>query len=671
MLADLGFFLVWMCFILSTFSALASVAAGIKRHRPLLRATMAASTLSTAFLVIASLILWVLLFSRDYTVAYIFKNSSNDLPQWYTLTAFWSSLEGSHTLWTLLLSIISTIAIWTARKDNEHILPWINFAFQIVLAWMLYMAISHSDPFVRMFPPAPNGQGMNALLQNPYMAIHPPMLFLGYTALGVPFAYAVAALCYGDVTEGWLRTTRRWSIFAWMALTAGVWLGGRWAYVELGWAGYWAWDPVENSSLIPWLLATCMLHSLLVQDKLGHLKRLTIILSVFAFFMSFFGTFLTRSGIITSVHSFAESNIGPAYLRFLIVMLLGFVGLYAWRAHAILPPNVEKAWGPSRETALIATQFILLSLAAIVVIGTLFPILSETFTGQRTSVQAPYFNAFSPWIGLFMIIFIGIGNLMRFQTAVIPDLRKSQLIAWLGAIPLTLLFCYFGNVFSTVKPFNLGAQLVGVYLCMWCFICLCLDLKRRWFVDLKGQTALLIKNNKAYLGAFVAHVGVLVAILGFLGNYRGMTTDLTFSSGETKSFAGFDMQFNGIVPRQEHNATLYEAVMPLSKDGQPLGQIAAARSKYPTKDELLNEIGVKSGFWGDLYIVMADFERSTGKSATFHVSYNPTVRLVWISAFLLVIGGFISILDRGRGRRSRDVLAPVWEHQKSSGEPPL
>ncbi|MCX6126018.1 MAG: cytochrome c biogenesis protein CcsA [Proteobacteria bacterium] len=661
MLADLGFFLFFLCFILAVYSATASVAAGALRHRRLFRSARIATTSVAILALSGSLILWFLFFQRDYTVAYIFKNSSNDLPPFYTLTAFWCSLEGSHTLWTLLLSIFSVIAIWTAEPDNEHIMPWVNGMFQLVIAWMFYMAISHSDPFVRMFPPLQNGQGMNALLQNPYMAIHPPTLFTGYTALSVPAAYAIAALCYGDVTEGWLRTCRRWALFAWIALSAGVWLGGRWAYVELGWAGYWAWDPVENSSFIPWLLGTALLHSLLVQEKLGHLKRLTIVLAVMAFFMSFFGTFLTRSGIVSSVHSFAESPIGPNYLSFLGTAMVLFVGLYAWRAHAILPASTDKAWGPSRETALIVTQFLLLTLAAIVVIGTLFPIISESVTGQRTSIQAPYFNAFAPWIGLGIIILIGIGNLMRFQTSLVPDLKQVMIVSLIGALPLAALFCWLGDVFSTTRPFALGAQVVGVYLCMWCFLCLVMDVRRRLFVDLKGSWSLLWDRNRGFIGAFVAHVGVLVAILGFLGNYRGVHSDMTLTAGETKSFQGYEISFSQMSTRKEHNATLFEAPLSIRRDGKDLGKLYPAKSRYPTKAELLNEIGVLSTFWHDLYIVVADFNRENGNTVTLQVHLNATVRLVWTSVFLFVLGGLIAITDRHRGQRSRDVIAGAWD----------
>lgn len=660
MLADFGFFLLFICTILSGYSVLSSIFAGRLRDRRLFRSARMAATVSAVLCFVASLILWFLFFQHDYTVAYIFKNSSNDLPPIYRFTAFWSSLEGSHTLWTLLLSSFSVLGLWTASRDNEHIMPWVNAALQLVLTWMFYMTISHSDPFVRMFPPMPNGQGMNALLQNPYMAIHPPMLFTGYTALCMPYAYAIAALCYGDVTEGWLRTTRRWTLFAWMALTAGVWLGGRWAYVELGWAGYWAWDPVENSSLIPWLFATALLHSLIVQEKLGHLKRLSIILAVSAFFMSFFGTFLTRSGIVSSVHSFAESPIGPNYLTFLAVMMTLFVGLYAWRAHAVLPADTGKAWGVSKESALVVTQFLLLTLVAIVIIGTLFPVVSEALTGQRTSVQAPYFNAFAPWIGLGMIVMIGIGNIMRYQSSKIPG--GSKLVIWslVLAVPLTALLVIFGDVLSTPKAFALAAQIVGMYLCAVAAVMITWDVGVR-LKDLGGSYSLMWDRNRAFLGAWIAHIGVLVAILGFLGNYRGLSSEVTLNKGGAYEFHGYNLKFDGIVTTRKENVILFQAPLIVSKNGKELATMLPAKSKYPTNADLLNEVGVLGGLWQDLYIVIADFERNTGSSVTLQIHINPTVRFVWISAVLLVLGGLIALTDRYRGQRSRDVVAGAWE----------
>jgi cytochrome c-type biogenesis protein CcmF len=655
MLADVGFYLLFLSGLATAYGTGAAVLSGLWRHRRFFRSARIAATASTIMTLIAAGILWYLFFQRDYSVAYVFKNSSDDLPRMYTITAFWSSLEGSHFLWTILLSVFGTLAVWTAARDNEHILPAVAASIMAVLSWMYYLLVSHSDPFVRMLPAPGNGQGMNALLQNPYMAIHPPMLFTGYTSLAIPAAYAVAALAHGDITEGWLRTVRRWSLFAWCALTVGVALGGRWAYVELGWAGYWAWDPVENSSFIPWLLCTALLHALVVQDKLGHLKRLTLVLAFMAFFFSFFGTFITRSGIISSVHSFAESSIGPNYLFFLATMLLVVALLYGVRAHSILPPDAEKVWGVSRESALVVTLFLLLSFASIVCVGTLYPIVSEAITGERTTVQAPYFNAFAPWIGLAAVSAIAVGNLMRFQTGRLPGGWRVPAVSVVVAVPVAALLFVLGNVASTPKPFALGAQAVGLFLCAWSASCLLGDLYYR-LRDVRWTIPLFLRRNLAYTGALVAHLGFLVAIVGFLGNYRGFDKVATLNTGESTTFQGYELTFTGLNISEHDNATHFEGPLNVKRDGATVGKIVPARSKYPTTTQLHHEVGLMGGLWHDLYVTLSDFNKESGTRATFEIHLNPTVRFVWIAIAIMALGGLIGLGDRWRGVRSRDAI---------------
>ena len=655
MLADYGFFLVLLCCIASCYGTLASIIAARLRHRRLYQSAKMAAISTGIMCIFASLILWYLLFTRDYGVEYIYKNSSNDLPLAYTLSAFWSSLEGSHFLWTLLLAIYSLIAHVTYTRDNEHIMPYVSASLQAVIAWMCYLAISYSDPFVLNFPKPENGLGMNALLQNPYMVFHPPSLFTGYTALAIPFAYSIGALCYGDITEGWLRTTRRWTLYAWTFLTLGIFLGGRWAYVELGWAGYWAWDPVENSSFMPWLFATALLHSLLVQDKLGHLKRLSIILAALAFFFSFFGTFITRSGVVSSVHSFAQSPIGPNYLAFLAALALISFGIYAWKAHSILPADTNKIWGFSKESALVVTQFLLITFAIIIFIGTVYPIVSEALTGVRFNVQAPYFNAFAPYIGFCFMVAITIGNLMRYRSGKMVGGKKLLLGAMFTAIPFSLIFCHFGDVFrSDTKP--LIFQLVGIQLCFWSILCLSYDLWQRVKL-LKFNAPLFLQKNLSYIGAFIAHIGFLIAVLGFLGNYRSLYKTVTLQKNEKTSLYGYEFKFSGINILREDNAKLYAAPLKVSStENATIGTVLPARAKYPTKNELFHEVGILENFWHDIYVVLADFDQETLSRATVQIYINPTVKIVWISVVLMVLGGIVALCDRVRGKKSRDVL---------------
>ncbi len=598
----------------------------------------------------------ILFFQRDYSVGYIARNSSDDLPFFYTFSAFWSALEGSHFLWTLLISIVTTVAIWTYAPINEHLMPMVSATFQAVLSWMYFLLISFSDPFLLQYPEPSNGAGLNALLQNPYMAIHPPCLFIGYTTLIIPFAYSMATLAYGDISAGWLKTVRRWTLFGWCFLTAAIILGGRWAYVELGWAGYWAWDPVENASFMPWIVMTAQLHVLIIQEKLGQLKRLSILLSILAFFLSFLGTFITRSGVVSSVHSFAESPIGPNYLIFISLIVTISLILYFFRANSIVPTNQKKVWGFSKESAMALGIFLFLALATIVFIGTLFPIFSEAIGKQKISVQAPYFNSFSPYIGLGIIIMVAIGNLMQFQSSFVPGAKKIILGAVILAFPLSYSFIYFGDVLSTDKNFVFIAQLIGMYLVSWSFLCLVGDFYLKC-KSLRFQWSLLFRKNRSYLGAWTSHVGGLLAILGFLGNYRGITKEIILKPGDQTEFYGYQLTYKGINMVEKDNAMLVEAPLDVERDGKKLGEIIPTRSKYPTKPELMHEVGVIGNIWHDLYIVLSDFEKKHGGNVTLQMHINHTVRIVWISAFILVIGGIICFFDPYRGRKEIDLLS--------------
>jgi cytochrome c-type biogenesis protein CcmF len=661
MLVHYGFFLILLCCILSAYGAIGSIFAARWRHRRLFRSAQMAATLVAIFSTIACALLWYFFFQRDFSVHYVYKTSSLDLPLMYTVTAFWSSLEGSHLLWTWLMAICAGICAWTYAKDNEHIMPHVLTVMMAVLAWMFYLALTHSDPFQALMPARPNGNGMNTLLQDPYMAIHPPLLFIGYTTIAVPFAYSLAALLYGDITEGWSRTVRRWTMVSWTCLTAALALGGRWAYVELGWAGYWAWDPVENSSFMPWIIATALLHSLLIQEKLGHLKRLSIVLAILGFFMTFMGTFITRSGMISSVHSFAESPIGPNYLIFLAALLSISLLIYGVRANSILPPDVEKVWGVSKESALIITQFLLLSFAAIVFIGTMFPLVSEAITGQKVSIQAPYFNAFAPYFGAAIMMAIGIGNIMHYQTSRIPDGKKILLGSALVAIPVAALLVHFGDVMRTTNRMALGSQIVGLFLASWTIACLSWDLVKR-MKPFGARVLVFLSYNLAYFGAYLAHVGIIVCIIGFLGNYRGLEVDAPLKVGESAQLYGYSFTFHdGISIEQHDNAQAFVAPITVSKNGQFVTEMRPGQRRYPTSTEITNEIAVNSSLWYDMYIVLAGIDKTTGQMVTLKIHINPTVRFVWIGIVIMVLGGLIAVFDRRRGLKSRDAVAGQWE----------
>lgn len=622
-----------------------------------------AIVVSCVSIVSASFILWFLLWQRDYSVAYIAKNSSADLPAFYTITAFWSSLEGSHLFWSLILAIICVICIHQIPHQLRALGAYIHLFLSAVMVWMYLLLVSYSDPFAMQLPAPTRGAGMNALLQNPYMAIHPPLLFLGYTTLVVPYVYSMAALCYGTVGAGWIRLMRQWSLVAWMFLTVGIALGGRWAYVELGWGGYWAWDPVENSSFIPWLLTTALLHGCALQHKMGRLVKVNIALSILAFFFSFFGTFLTRSGIVVSVHSFAQSDIGKVYVVFLAVLFGLSLIIYLLRKDQLIISHGDRkevSWRLSRELMMVGGIFLLVVLAAVVSLGTLYPIVSEMISGVKVNVQAPYFNTFAPWFGAALAGLMAFGALLRYHSSRIWLRPKSLVVMTLVSGVCALMFAGVSGVYDS-GGFRFAIQLVGTTLVFFTASCQLVDLVQRarpFGRSLKesedgGVSALrlFVSRNLTYLGGAVAHGGFLLALLGFLGNYSGMETTLKMAEGQRVSFAGYTFEYLGLDQIQQDNATLMRAVVSVRSHNDPsslMDILTPARSQYPTKKELLHEVDIHSRLWQDLYLVLADLPRTEGGPVAVKVYINPLVKLVWLSVVLMLLGAVMAFFGRLR-----------------------
>ena len=642
MLIDYSYFLLTICFCTTLFGAIAAFSSAHLKHTGLLNSAKMSAICTMVLSSIGSALLIYFLINHDYSVTYVYKNSSNDLPLRYLISAFWSSLEGSHLLWTIIMTVFTNLAIWTVAVDNRHLLPYISGTLLLILSWMYFEAMTSSNPFQAMRPIPADGLGMNELLQNPYMSIHPPMLFSGYSASAIPFAYSIAALFYGDITRNWLPTMRKWTVFAWTVLTVGIFLGGKWAYVELGWAGYWAWDPVENSSLMPWIFLTALMHALLVQVNIDHLKRLNILLSSLAFFFCFFGTFITRSGLMSSVHSFAESRVGPDYLIFLVGILIFTIALYILRAPSILPSNIQKQWEFTRESVMVVAQFIFAVFAIIVFVGTIYPIMSEAITGQRFNVQAPYFNSFAPYIGFGLAISMTLGNFMRYRKKNTHLWTRKAITYGVIAVPMTWIFAHYGEVFSS-RGSRLLMQLVGTWICFWCILSLTGELFLQLNLRMDHQKNSL-RRKFSTLGTYMAHIGMVVALMGFLGNYRGEEKTFHLKRGESTDFFGYHFTFKDLSFVKEENANLLQASLEMSARGKHLATLLPAKAQYPTKKEMLNETSIIENFWHDVYAVLSDFDTKSGQHATFTININPTVKLVWISGILLLLGGLLSLL---------------------------
>jgi cytochrome c-type biogenesis protein CcmF len=635
-MVEFGFFALIIGFILATYSFVVGILSLKKSSLAMALSSRNALLGVTLSVFIGAITLWFGLLSNDFSIRYVFRNSAVDMPPLYLMASFWSSLEGSHLLWTLLICVMSSIGLITIRSKNLDLLPGLCVAFGMVQTFMLLLLVWASAPLTRLFPLGQFGAGMNPLLQNPYMAAHPPSLFSGYSALIVPFAYCFAALTRGSLTSDWIVSVRRWTLAAWAILTIGIFLGGKWAYVELGWAGYWAWDPVENSSFMPWLAATAALHSLLVLDKLGRLPRLTIFLSQIAFILTFLGTFITRSGVISSVHSFAESNIGPAYLAFICVLLSACLLLLFTKGYQIQGAAKSNVWTLSKESSLLFTNFFLIFLLALVCVGTLLPLIVEAVRGTKISIQQPFFNAFAPWVGIGLVGLVGIGNLMRWRNGKIDDPVVQVYFPILWGITL-------GTVIWVKKDLDFKSG-IGFVLILWSFSVLVMDLIYK-LKEIRWNGKAFLKFNRTYFGAWIVHVGFLVAIAGFLGGYRGLEQQTTLKLGESVNFYGYEIKNDGLGLEQNYNATYVHANLATTDARKNQFVVKPIRSRYTAKDEWLNEIGVHSTFWHDLYIILAAFDNKT-EQITLKMHINPTVKFVWTSLVIMVLGALVGLAHR-------------------------
>lgn len=634
MAVEVGFFSLCFALILAVYGFLLGVYSLFKKNIAAVSSSRNAIISVFICVLLASLTLWNALFFHDFSVKYAYQNSSMDMPPIYLLTSFWSALEGSHLLWTLITSLVCAFALATVRKKNECLYPGLCTAFGLVLTFMLALTVTICAPLTRYFPVGEFGLGMNALLQNPYMAIHPPMLFTGYSLLIVPFAYSFAALINGELTEEWLITVRRFTLTAWAVLLIAISLGGKWAYVELGWGGYWGWDPVENSSFMPWLATTAALHTYLIYSKLIRLPRLALFLSMISFVLTFQGTFITRSGVISSVHSFAQSNIGPTYLSWIILLLSITTFLIFIQGNKLKGACVANEWSFSKESALLFTNFFILFLLALVFIGTISPLLIEAIKGTKISIQQPFFNAFAPWIGMSLVSLVGLGNIIRWRNGKIDNPILELLFPFICSLILTLLL-------NIQRHFDTKVFIIYLIV-LWSCCVLIVDLFTR-LKKMNWHAIALLKYNRSYLGSLIAHLGFLIAMLGFSGGYTDIAANVTLKLNESTSFQGYTIVNEGLGYKQEYNVQYVVAKLKSIRDSTgEVTMINPMRSKFTNNEQWFNEVGVYSTFWHDLYMVLNSFDVKD-ESITLKMNLNPTVKLVWTSIVVIVLGALVGL----------------------------
>jgi cytochrome c-type biogenesis protein CcmF len=639
---ELGRAALALCLGLALYALVAGAYAAKARRRRLARSAQNALLAAFAAAGVASIVLFAALLRNDFSFTYVAEHTSRELPTAYTISAFWGGQEGSLLLWLLILTGFSAAAIALSRRSAPDLLPWAVPILGLVASFFAFMLVAVSSPFATQLAPA-DGAGLNPSLQNPYMMIHPPCLYLGYVGLTIPFAFAMGALLARRTDELWIVATRRWTLFAWTALGIGQLLGSHWAYVEVGWGGYYAWDPVENAALMPWLAATAFLHSVMIQEKRGMLKVWNVLLVILAFCLALFGTFLTRSGVVSSIHSFTQSPLGGWFLGFICLITLGSVALVISRL-PLLRSKTRMESLVSREATFLYNNLLLVALALTILWGVAFPILSEAVHGEQITVGAPYYNFFLRVFGLPLLLLMAIGPLVAWRRASLRSLGRS--FVWPAGIALAV----------GIVLLILGAGSSWIGLVAYTFSAFVLASIGYEFVRgtrarraLTGGTwvaafAELVGRNRRRYGGYIVHAAIVLLAIGIVGSSAYDTVrERTLAPGQSMAISHYDVKYDELVRRNGPNAIEFRALLDVKKDGRSVGTLEAGKNSYRAEDQTSNEVGIRSDplTGEDLYVITDDIKPNG--TIAFKILVKPLVNLIWISGLVFLIGSLVAL----------------------------
>ncbi|CAN5622241.1 heme lyase CcmF/NrfE family subunit [soil metagenome] len=642
-LAGLGRPSLLVALVFSLLAIAAFIAAGRTGRRDLSEAGKRALYATFAFTALATIALVSALLAHDFSLSYVANYTSRSLSVPYTISALWGGMEGSLLFWTTLLTGFSALAIAKAPARSSRLVGGAGAVLMGIAGFFLFMVAFPGNPFAQVAGDVPvDGSGLNPLLQSPGMIIHPPLLYTGFVGFSIPFAFAIGALFTKRVDDSWFTATRQWTLFAWTALSVGIVLGGAWAYTELGWGGYWAWDPVENASFMPWLTATAFLHSVVIQEKRRMLKVWNVTLIVLTYSFAVFGTFLTRSGLLSSIHTFSEGPIGKYFLPFLALLLIGGLGMIAYRIDALRSENGLDAL-VSRESAFIANNVLFVAAAFTVLWGTIYPIVAEVFSGIRLSVGPPFYNAIFTPIGLAIIGLTGIGPLISWR-------RMSKGAFWrLVRVPLAA-----GGV--TVVLLGLGGvsspgALLSFALCVFTASAIVGEFVRGSRVYRRRDhigpfTALnrTIARNRRRYGGYIVHLGVLLIVVGFAGNAFKVERRADMAPGDTLDIAAYTLTYESVRTATTPEKEIFEARLAVSRGDDDLGPMRPQRNRHLAQGQWQSEVAIRTNPIEDLYVVVTGFD--TDGSAVIRTFVNPLTWWIWAGAAVMLAGMLVIMSGR-------------------------
>ena len=580
----------------------------------------------------------------DYTIKYVQRYSDSAQPLFYKITSYWGGLDGSILFWVFLLSVFGALSVAINRERHRELMPYVVAIIAVVQAFFLFLMIIHNNPFETYLTQSPaDGQGLNPLLQNFYMVIHPPTMYVGFVGFTIPFAFGMAALITGFLDDSWLRAVRRWTMISWLFLSVGLGLGMIWAYEELGWGGYWGWDPVENAGLLPWFTATAFLHSVMVQERRGMLRVWNVTLVILTFFLTIFGTFMTRSGIVQSVHAFGEDpELARMFTIFMVCILTISFGFVIYRLPLLRARNELDSW-LSREAAFLANNWILLFSAFFVLFATMFPTLSEAVTGERLTVGPPFFNKWMLPIGLTLLLLTGIGPLLAWRKSTLVNLRDQFLVPVLTAAAVGTVVVALGvRVWTSGICFALCGFVTGTIMQeFWRGARV-----RQTTTGTDVFTALigLVARNKRRYGGYVVHISIVLMFLGFAGEGFKQDEQVLLRPGQQTQVGDFVVRLDGIRVTDDGQKQMITGHTTVFRDGREIGRLYPAKWYFRKhEDQPTTEVAIRRTFAEDLYLVMPAFNLEE-QSASLEIVVNPLVNWVWVGFGLLALGTGIALL---------------------------
>ena len=654
-MAEIGLYAQRLAFFIAFAGVVAGVLAARSGRSDLARVAQRAVFLTAGFTATAALALIFCLVTGDYSLAYVARHSASSMTLPYRIAALWGGQGGSLLLWVLISLIYASAAVRVHRDSQRRLMPWVSTVLLVNALFFLSLInwVPNVDPFAKLPPDQvlSDGQGLNPLLQHPLMMIHPVLLYAGFTGFSVPFAFGVAALATGRLGDAWLRATRRWTLVPWFFLSAGILMGGRWAYEVLGWGGYWAWDPVENASFMPWLPATAYLHSVMIQEKRGMLKTWNLVLIGLTYALCLFGTFLTRSGVISSVHSFTAAGwFGYVFLAYVAVAFAAYLALVLWRRGALRSDNKLESL-VSREASFVINNWVFLFILVIVLWGTMFPVLSEAVVGSKFSMGPRWFNTLTAPFAALLLLLTGVGPLIAWRRASLSSLRRQFLIpvsvGLLAFVATLLVVGSEGGVYPLVF-WSLGAFVVATIVQEYAQA---IAARRRLGESSLQAFATLLRRNQRRYGGYVVHLGVVFVLVGIAGAAFNEERLENVKPGGTITMNGYRLEYLTArpLPKQHYGGAV--ARLALYHGDEPLAVMAPERRIYWLEQQPASIPSIRSTLREDLYVILTALEPDG--SATLKIHRNPLVNFIWIGGWTFLLGAVLVLWPHPERRAPR------------------